>query len=438
MENSPIDSSTRIAQDKAHVWHPFTQMRDWCAPDHEPLMIVRGEGAYLVDQLGKRYLDGNSSIWTNIHGHGHPAIISAIQGQAATLAHSSALGFGNEPAAELAAALVGCFPKETLTKVFYTDDGSTAIECALRLALQYWEMEGQPERASFAAFDSAYHGDTMGAAALGGIATFHKRVSKLGVPVCHVKDLTHLIGLPPEEVSKLAAVVIEPLIQGAAGMRLWPKGMLSELRAWCDEHGVFLILDEVMTGFGRTGKMFACQHEEVIPDFIALAKGLTGGTLPLAATLTTQRVFDAFLSRPGEDRTFYYGHSYCGNPLGCTAALASLQIFEEEAVLAKLTNKMEVLGSLLREWQNADRRVRDVRQCGFIAGIDIGDPSGAAFSSGDKFGAQVCLAARAHGLLTRPVNDTLVLMLPLCADLDDIRLAVAALQAGLRDVVPVE
>ena len=437
MENSPDESSTRIAQDKAHVWHPFTQMRDWCAPDHQPLMIARGEGAYLVDHLGKRYLDGNSSIWTNIHGHGHPDIVSVIQEQAATLAHASALGFANEPAAELAAALVGCFPEKTLTKVFYTDDGSTAIECALRLALQYWEMEGQPERSGFAAFDRAYHGDTMGAAALGGIAAFHERVSKLGVPVCHVQDMAHLLALPSKEVSKLAAVVIEPLIQGAAGMRLWPKGMLAELRAWCDEHEVFLILDEVMTGFGRTGKMFACQHEDVVPDFIALAKGLTGGTVPLAATLTTQRVFDAFLSQPGDDRTFYYGHSYCGNPLGCAAALASLQIFEKESVLEMLSNKIDYLGGLLRDWRDADRRVRDVRQCGFIAGVEIGDPSGTAFPPGDKVGGQVCIAARMHGLLTRPVNDTLVLMLPLCADFDDLRLAVAALRAGLDDVIPI-
>jgi adenosylmethionine-8-amino-7-oxononanoate aminotransferase len=299
-------------------------------------------------------------------------------------------------------------------------------------------MEGQPERSSFAAFDRAYHGDTMGAAALGGIATFHQRVSKLGVPVCHVQDMAQLRALPADEVSKLAAVVIEPLIQGAAGMRLWSKGMLTELRAWCDQNDVFLILDEVMTGFGRTGKLFACQHEEVVPDFIALAKGLTGGTLPLAATLTTQRVFDAFLSRPGEDRTFYYGHSYCGNPLGCAAALASLKIFEEEAVLEKLPNKIDALARLLGAWEDADRRVREVRQCGFIAGIEIGDPLGAAFPPEERVGAHVCLAARAHGLLTRPVNDTLVLMLPLCAELKDIELAVSALQAGLDDVVSIE
>ena len=401
-------------------------------------MIERGDGAYLLDHLGSRYLDGNASIWTNIHGHGHPAITSAIQQQAAQLAHASALGFANQPAAELAAALVDCFPEKTLTKVFYTDDGSTAIECALRLALQYWEMEGEPERSRFAAFDRAYHGDTMGAAALGGIATFHQRVSKLGVPVCHVQGMAQLRALPADEVSKLAAVVIEPLIQGAAGMRLWPKGMLTELRAWCDDQNVFLILDEVMTGFGRTGKLFACQHEGVVPDFIALAKGLTGGTLPLAATLTTQRVFDAFLSRPGEDRTFYYGHSYCGNPLGCAAALASLQIFKDEAVLENLANKIEALARLLEAWEAADSRVREVRQCGFIAGIEIGDPSGTAFPPEERVGAQVCLAARAHGLLTRPVNDTLVLMLPLCAGLKDIELAVSALQAGMDDVVSIE
>ncbi|MFT4637222.1 MAG: adenosylmethionine-8-amino-7-oxononanoate aminotransferase [Verrucomicrobiales bacterium] len=411
-------------------------MQDWCAPDHEPLMIVRGEGSWLFDDQGNRYLDGNASIWTNIHGHGRPEIVSAIQDQAARLAHVSALGFANEPAALLAAALVDCFPPDTLTKVFFSDDGSTAIECALRMGLQYWQMEGQEKRTRFVAFDRAYHGDTIGAASLGGISTFRDRLGNLGVPVFHATDLDSLREMKESEIAQLAGVVIEPLIQGAAGMRLWPKGMLRELRAWCDAHDVFLILDEVMTGFGRTGKLFACEHEDVVPDFIALAKGLTGGTLPLAATLTTTRVFDAFLGRPEEHRTFYYGHTYCGNPLGCAAALASLAIFEKDQVIDQLSAKVIHLQKSLETWANEDTRVREVRQCGLIVGIEIGDRLGASLPPAARTGAQVCIAARAHGLLTRPVNDTLVLIPPLCITLHEIDLALTALRLALDKVVP--
>ncbi len=263
-------------------------MAGWCAGGHEPLVIERGEGVYLFDREGRRYLDGNASIWTNIHGHNHPHINAAITAQLEKIAHCSFLGTTNEPAALLAEQLVGLFPPETLTKVFFSDDGSTAMECAMKMALQFWQLSGRPERCEFAAFDRAYHGDTFGATALGGIATFHARFEKLGLKVHRLNSAGDLAGLEP---SKLAGIAIEPLIQGAAGMRIWPAGMLAELRDWCDHEDVLLILDEVMTGFGRTGKMFACEHEGVVPDFIALAKGLSGGYLPLAATLTTQRIF---------------------------------------------------------------------------------------------------------------------------------------------------
>lgn len=425
-----------LESDKRFVWHPFTPMRDWIAEDHEPLMLVRGDGAFLHDDQGRRYLDGNSSIWTNIHGHGRSEIVEAIQQQAAALAHASTLGFANEPSAALAEALVGCFSSGTLSKVFFSDDGSTAVECALRMALQFWQMEGAPGRKCFLAFDGAYHGDTLGAASLGGIPTFHGRLEKLGVPVHRVGCLEDLEHLPEEQILELAGVIIEPLIQGAAGMRLWPSGMLAELRTWCDQHDLFLILDEVMTGFGRTGKLFACEHEGVVPDFIALAKGLTGGTLPLAATLTTQRVFDAFLGDPSEHKTFYYGHSYSGNPLGCAAALASLRVFEDDRVLEALAPKIEHLSQRLQAWAAEDPRVLSVRQCGFIAGIEVGDEVGRPRDPSLRTGAQVCLAARAHGLLTRPVLDTLVLMPPLCISVSELDDAVVALQRGLDQVVP--
>lgn len=412
--------------DKAHVWHPFTPMTPWCAPEHDPLVLVRGEGAYLYDDRGRCYLDGNSSIWTNIHGHGHPAIVGAIQEQAAALAHCSALGAANVPAAQLAKALVECFPKGTLTKVFYSDDGSTAVECALRMALQFWQIQGQAHRTRFVAFKGAYHGDTLGAASLGGIPAFHDCVAHLGVPRLSVSSIAALEALSSEERRDLAGVVIEPLIQGAAGMRCWPSGLLRSLRDWCTAHDVPLILDEVMTGFGRTGTLFACEREGVVPDFLALAKGLTGGTLPLAATLTTDRVFDAF-----RGSTFYYGHSYFGNPLGCAAALASLRVFEEDDVLTALPPKIRYLEGLLHRWQQDDPRVHAVRQCGFIAGIEIGQADGRPFPPEDRMGAKVCLAARKHGLLTRPVLDTLVLMPPLCVKEADLDLAVEALREGM-------
>lgn len=419
--------------DKTHIWHPFTQMRDWCAAEQDPLVIVEGRGSVLVDSEGREYLDGNSSIWTNIHGHSHPKIVAAIQTQAAKLAHSSFLGFTNEPAIRLAEKLVGLFPANTLTRVFFSDDGSTAIEAAMKMAVQYHQLTGHPERCRFAAFDRAYHGDTAGAASLGGIAAFHDRFAAISFPVVRVADLAALRSLDKDAAASLAAVVIEPMVQGAGGMRLWPQGLLRELREWCDRSGVFLILDEVMTGFGRTGKMFACQHEGVVPDFIALAKGLTGGTMPLAATLTTETVFSAFLGDYAEMKTFFYGHSYCGNPLGCASALASLEVFEEEKTLEKLKPKIAVLRDLLAELSRHPN-VGDVRQCGFIAGIDVVGQSGAPYPWQEQTGARVCLAARNHGLLTRPIRDTLVLMPPLIFSERELEQSVAALRSAIDKV----
>jgi adenosylmethionine-8-amino-7-oxononanoate aminotransferase len=419
--------------DKTHVWHPFTQMRDWCAPGHDPLVLVEGRGSTLIDAQGREFLDGNSSIWTNIHGHSHPHIVRALQAQAAKLAHSSFLGFTNEPAVRLAERLVGLFPENTLTRVFYSDDGSTAVEVALKMAVQYNQLAGRPARCRFAAFDHAYHGDTAGAASLGGIAAFHERFAPLSFPVIRIADIGSLDRLSTADKASLAGVVIEPLIQGAGGMRTWPQGLLRELRSWCDRHGVFLVLDEVMTGFGRTGKMFACEHEGVVPDFIALAKGLTGGTMPLAATLTTEEVFSAFLGDYAEMKTLFYGHSYCGNPLGCAAALASLEVFDMERTLERLPSKISHLAGLLSALAT-EPGVGQIRQCGFISGIELVDKSGATYPWEDQTGAKVCLAARRHGLLTRPIRDTIVLMPPLCFSREETGRAVDALRAAIREV----
>ncbi len=430
MNASMFDTDRLIALDKAHTWHPFTQMRDWCVPDFEPLMLVEGEGAILRDSRGREYIDGNSSIWTNIHGHRHPRLDAALRAQLDRVAHTSFLGFSNPVAAQLAAELVALWPEGTLTRVFFSDDGSTAIEVALKMAVQFWQQTGQPQRRKYVAFSNAYHGDTMGASSLGGVPLFHERFAAWQFPVTHIATIEQLATLEPREI---AAVVIEPIIQGVNQIRPWPSGMLADLRRWCDENDVLLIADEVMTGFGRTGTMFACEREKVIPDFIALAKGLTGGYMPLAATLTTDRVFEAFLG--GTDRTLYYGHSYTGHQLGCAVALENLAIFREERVLEKMQGKIALLSKLFDEHLRPLPFVHEVRQCGFVAGIELRQPEGEPFPAAQQVGAKVCIAARAHGLLTRPIRDTIVLMPPYCITEEQLLRAVAAIARAAEEVI---
>ena len=419
-----------IALDKAYLWHPFTQMRDWIAPEHEPLVLVSGQGAWLEDSCGRRYLDGNSSIWTNIHGHGHPRLNQAIRDQLGAVAHTSFLGFTNPRAIELAERLVTLLPGSPLSKVFFSDNGSTAIEVAIKMSVQYFFQNLRPEKIGFVAFDNAYHGDTLGASSLGGISIFHNRFKSHQFPVTHVESVEELIGV---DGSTIAALVIEPLIQGSAGMQLWPAGMLKKLRAWCDEHDVFLVFDEVMTGFGRTGTWFALEHEGVYPDFLTIAKGLTGGYLPLAATFTTKRVFDGFLGWYEDLKTLFYGHTYTGNALGCAAALANLSIFEEEQTLERLQPKIQYLCERLKSLEKVPY-VRVIRRCGFIVGIELARSRSEPFDWLQQVGAKVCVAARKHGLLTRPIRDVIVLMLPLCVTNSEIDLAVTAIEAGIHEV----
>ena len=430
MVNIPPDFQQAEEWEKKHLWHPFTQMREWTLPGHHPLFIVSGEGPWLRDAHGKRYLDGNSSIWTNIHGHNHPQINRAITEQLSQIAHSSFLGLTHFPAARLAKELVDLLPDTGLTRVFYSDDGSTGIEVAVKMTIQYFRQTGRPKKAGFAAFANAYHGDTLGASSLGGIASFHDKFSAYQFPVIRISDLTELDRIDDES---LAAIVIEPLVQGAAGMRTWPVGMLRELRHWCDRHGVFLIFDEVMTGFGRTGRMFACQHEGVTPDFLILAKGLTGGYLPLAATLTTEAIYQGFLGDFSELRAFFYGHSYSGNPLGCAAALASLQIFREEAVLDRVAGLIPVLENELQRLRRLPW-VREVRQVGMIAGIEVGAAGGSHFNWRERVGARICLVAREYGLLTRPIQDVVVFMPPLCVSADEVRFGVEVIGKAIEAV----
>jgi len=302
------------------------------------------------------------------------------------------------------------------------------------MAVQFWQQTGHPKRVKFVAFDHAYHGDTAGAASLGGIGTFTSRFAGHHFPVIRISSPAELDTIPEFQNREIAGVIIEPLIQGAAGMRVWPKGLLHELRAKCDEGGTLLLLDEVLTGFGRTGTLFACEQENVIPDFLCLAKGLTGGFLPLAATLTTDRIFSAFLGGFDEQKTFYYGHSYTANPLGCAAALANLDVFRDDNVLDHLQPKIarfrEVLVDLKR-----NPHVWEVRQCGFIAGIEIRKADGTPFAWQDRTGGRICEAARRQGLLTRPVLDTIVLMPPLCTSSEQLEAAVNAISTALAEIL---
>jgi adenosylmethionine-8-amino-7-oxononanoate aminotransferase len=413
-----------ITADQTHCWHPFTRQAEWCAPGHEPLVITRGHGVWLEDSEGRKYIDGNSSIWTNIHGHAHPHLIAAIAGQLEKIAHSSFLGFTHPLAGELAQKLCAFFPDNTLERVFFSDDGSTAIECALKMAIQYRQQTGQPERGTFIAFTNAYHGDTLGAASLGGVSRFQTRTS--GFPAIHISSVEELEKIDPKTI---AGVIIEPLIQGVNEMRPWPAGMLAGLGKWCTANDVHLILDEVMTGFGRTGKMFACQHEDVVPDFLCLAKGLTGGYLPLAATLTTGRVYDAFLG--SAEKAFYYGHSYTANPLGCAAAIASLDLFQWERTLDHLAEKIARFQQHLAALQARHPLIHEIRQCGFIAGIELRRPVDMQTPVDERLGEAACHAIRRHGLITRPILDTIVLMPPLGISLEEIDRAFSSIEDGL-------
>ncbi|MFC4994448.1 adenosylmethionine--8-amino-7-oxononanoate transaminase [Rubritalea tangerina] len=420
-----------IALDKAHCWHPFTRQAEWTSEESKPLMLVRGEGVWLEDAKGQRYIDGNASIWTNIHGHAHPVINAAISEQLSRVAHTSFLGYSHPLAAELSERLVRFFPETTLQRVFFSDDGSTALECALKMAIQYRLQSGEEGRTEFVAFANGYHGDTMGAASLGGVNAFFERFRKFGFPVRFVSSLAELQEL--EGLDSVAGVVIEPLVQGVNQIHVWPEGMLRDLRAFTEAQGIHLILDEVMTGFGRTGTMFACQRENVVPDFLCLAKGLTGGYLPMAATLVREEIYEAFLG--DASKAFYYGHSYTANPLGCAAALANLDIFESESTLEKLPAKVDYLAGRLQRLAEESPYVSEVRQCGVVVGIELRDAEGKAFAPARRVGEQVCVAARRYGLLTRPILDTLVFLPPLSITEEEIDLALVAIAQGISAVL---
>jgi adenosylmethionine-8-amino-7-oxononanoate aminotransferase len=463
----PNDDLQRIIElDHAHIWHPFTAMRQW--RQTEPLVITDAQGDFLIDARGRQYIDGVSSLWCNVHGHRVPALDQALRDQLEHVAHTTMLGLTHPKAAELAGRLCELTPG-ALNKVFYSDSGATATEVAFKMAVGYWYHHNQPQRNTFIAIAGAYHGDTVGSMSVGYSQTFHRPFESMvfhtefveapdcfhsdigtsccqrtpGVQPCRAAEQaqrrrwplecenvtgmvcqTALLELERRLESlgdRVAAVVVEPLVQGAAGIVMHPPGYLEQVARLCHRSGVLLIADEVATGFGRTGRMFACEHEQVEPDLICLGKGITGGYLPLAATLCTDRIAEAFEGELHEHRTLYHGHTYTGNPLGCAAALASLDLFEQHDLLAQVNDKAIMVAEALDVLRDRQRfgHVGDVRQCGLMVGIELIRPDGQAgigFDPSRRLGHAVCDTARQQGLIIRPLGNVVVLMPPLAIE----------------------
>jgi adenosylmethionine-8-amino-7-oxononanoate transaminase len=408
--------------DRRHFWHAFTQMSEY-----EPLVIERAEGCWLVDVDGRRYLDGVSSLWCNLHGHRHPRIDAAITEQLGKLAHATTLGMSNPPAIELARRLAALAPAG-LNHVFYSSDGACAVEAALKIAFQYWQQcsSPQPQKQKYIAYDSAYHGDTIGSTAVGGIERFHALykpllfdVVRLPPPDRRRGDATaHLAILESvlkERSDEIAALVIEPLVQGAAGMIMQPPGYLRGVRELTRKYNVLLIADEIVTAFGRTGRMFACEHESVSPDLLCLGKSLTAGYLPMAATLATSEINEAFLGEYTSGCTFHHGHTFGGNPLAAAAACASLDLFDEERLLEDaIPRQAEALRKTLAPLADHPN-VGDIRQFGMLAGIELvaNREQSEPFPAAERRGYHVCKRTTAQGVWLRPLGDVIVVMPPL-------------------------
>ncbi|HEU5001184.1 MAG TPA: adenosylmethionine--8-amino-7-oxononanoate transaminase [Actinomycetota bacterium] len=453
----PGDRQALVDLDKAHVWHPFTQMEGWLAGD--PLVIAGAEGCWLIDADGRRFLDGVSSLWVTVHGHRVPEIDRAITDQLGRVAHSTLLGLANTPSAELAARLVALSPPSMgpgLTKVFYSEAGACAVEIALKMAFGYCQHTGKPEKRTFLSLDNAYHGDTLGAVSVGGIDLFHAAYRPLLFPAhrapspycyrcplgkqypgCLTACLRPLEEALEEHHEELCAVIVEPLMQAAGGMIAAPPGYLRQLSELCEEYEVLLILDEVATGVGRTGTFFACEQEGVSPDILVAGKGLTGGYLPLAVTMTTQAIFDAFLGRPEDARTFFHGHTYTGNPLACAAALANLDLMEANQTLAGVRERSEALGRALKPLEDHPH-VGEVRRRGLMVGIELvaDRATRQPFDPALGMGWRVATQAREHGVLIRPLGDVVVLMPPLGIPFDELdllaRVTVEAVEAATK------
>jgi len=454
-----------VEADKKYVWHPFTPMQEYLNEEPNPLMITKAEGCYLQDSEGRKYLDGVSSLWVNVHGHRKKELDDALQLQLGKVAHSTMLGLSNEPAALLAEKLVEIAPGN-LKKVFYSDNGSTAVEIGLKVAYQYWQQSGYPEKKEFVSFINAYHGDTIGAVSVGGMDLFHlkfkpllfkahlmpaaycykcKSNSKAGTvpgptewrlsPNCDLACLDEFEQFIANNHQKTAGVVLEPMVQGAAGILTQPPGYLTKIANICHAYDVLLIVDEVATGFGRTAKMFACEHENIEPDIMALAKGITGGYLPLAATLFKEKIYSAFLGKPEENRTFFHGHTYTGNPLACAVAIENLRLLTQEGFMDEVQKKAQYFSELLKTFRKLNN-VGDVRQCGLMAGIELvaDKKSGKAYEAKERVGRKVILKAREKGVIIRPLGDVVVLMPPLAISKNELKKLVNVTMWAIEEI----
>ncbi|MBU5614052.1 adenosylmethionine--8-amino-7-oxononanoate transaminase [Geomonas azotofigens] len=448
-----LDTETLRRYDSEYLWHPFTQMSEW--ENAENIIITRGEGSYIIDSDGNRYLDGVAAIWTNVHGHCRKEINEAVKEQVDRLEHSTLLGLSNDRAALLAKRLIDIAPPG-LAKVFYSDNGSTAVEIGVKMAFQYQQQTGNTKKQKFIRFDNAYHGDTVGSMSVGGIAIYHEVYAPLLFPTikapspycyrcalspegdchsCGLLCLQELERLMKEHAHELAGLVIEPSVQGAGGMIVQPPGFVKGVRELCDRYDVLMIADEVAVGFGRTGAMFACGKEGVTPDIMAISKGISAGYLPLAATLTTRKVYDAFWGAYSELKTFFHGHTFTGNPIACAAALASLDLFESERLLEQLPGKIDYLQDRLQRLMELTH-VGDVRQEGMIAGIELvrdrhsRDP----YPWEERVGVRVCLEARKRGIFIRPLGNVIVVFPPLSISLDELAILMDGIESSIRDV----
>jgi len=438
--------------DKKFLWHPFTQMRDW--ENDNPVIITEGRGSYLKDMYGKWYIDGVSSLWVTIHGHGKKEIDDAIKDQVDKISHSTLLGLTHPPAVTLSEMLIKIAPKG-LSRVFYSDSGSTAVEIGLKMAYQYWQLKGEKNKKSFLSLRNAYHGDTIGALSVGGIDLFHNIFSPLlfnsfQVPspycyrcelgkqyqTCKMFCLEKMEALLKRRHEEIAAIIIEPLVQGAGGMLVSPPGYLKGVKRLCRKYKVLMIADEVATGFGRTGKMFACEHENISPDILCLAKGITGGYLPLAATITTEKIYRQFLGKYKDFKTFFHGHTYTGNQLACSAAIASLTIFKKEKTIRNMQKKIYTLEKALQPIAQLSH-VGDVRQKGFMVGIELvkNKKSKDPYPVEKRTAWQVCNRAREKGLLIRPLGDVIVLMPPLSISNQELKSLVRITAEAITEVI---
>lgn len=446
MDSPGTADSARL--DLQHVWHPFTPMHLWLEED--PLVIERADGCWLFDTAGNRYLDANSSLWVNVHGHRRPELDQALRDQLGKVAHTTYLGLANPAAAELAARLVALAP-EGLERVFFSESGASAVEVALKLAFGHWRHRGEPQRTLFVSMDGAYHGDTIGAVSVGHMADFHDAYRPLlfdtdafaqpycyrcplglAYPSCDLACADTLDAVLARHGDRVAAVIVEPLVQGAAGIITAPDGHLARVAEIARRHGTLLIVDEVATGFGRTGAMFASELDGVRPDLMAIGKGLTGGYLPMSATLASVAIFDSY--RAAGD-TFFHGHSYSGNPLAAAVALASLDLFAAEDTVGKAAALGELLATELKALADLPH-VGDIRRRGIMAGVELvaDRATRAPFDPAARVGAAVCRRARDLGVVIRPLGDTIVVMPAPVMTPDEVRFLVGVLGQAIRDV----